>query len=257
MFDGDRSPATGAEVRDYHIPIKGGGRSGTPLQRAQPRRLLLGPRNVFFMGTVLTAEYFGDGLTEDQKRQLFDEHVTWYRMYGMSMRPVPASWEEFQLYWDHMCRNVLENNWATREVLDLSTMPKHPSLQWIPDFLWSAYLKALGPFAVWITVGLYGQPVRDLMGYTWSKRDERLHRLFGRMVNLAFKRCPSVVGCTACACGLGSCDRPHSRRRTADPHAGPQSAADRGARQGNSLPGRHLPDQKNSGVLTVRPRNRP
>ena len=45
------------------------------------------------------------------------------------MRPVPKTWEEFQVYWDHMCRNVLENNYAAREVLDLSTMPKHPSLQ--------------------------------------------------------------------------------------------------------------------------------
>ena len=31
-------------------------------------------------------------------------------MYGMSMRPVPETWEDFQVYWDHMCRNVLENN---------------------------------------------------------------------------------------------------------------------------------------------------
>ena len=56
------------------------------------------------------AERFCGGLTEAQKRQLFDEHVEWYRMYGMSMRPVPESWEEFQDYWDHMCRNVLEDN---------------------------------------------------------------------------------------------------------------------------------------------------
>ena len=49
------------------------------------------------MGTILTAEHFGDGLTEAQKRQLFDEHVTWYRMYGMSMRPVPQTWEDFQV----------------------------------------------------------------------------------------------------------------------------------------------------------------
>ncbi|MCV7081031.1 DUF2236 domain-containing protein, partial [Mycolicibacterium insubricum] len=42
-----------------------------------------------------------------------DEHVGWYAMYGMSMRPVPASWEEFQAYWERMCREVLEDNPAT------------------------------------------------------------------------------------------------------------------------------------------------
>jgi uncharacterized protein (DUF2236 family) len=121
---------------------------------------------------------------------LFDEHITWYRMYGMSMRPVPTTWEDFQVYWDHMCRNVLENNFAAREVLDLSTMPKHPSLQWVPDWLWRLQLKLLGPFAVWVTVGLYDPPVRELMGYTWSARNERLHRLFGRMVRLTFMMLP-------------------------------------------------------------------
>jgi uncharacterized protein (DUF2236 family) len=39
---------------------------------------------------IKTAEYFCGGLTEAEKRQLFDEHVQWYRMYGMSMRPVPV-----------------------------------------------------------------------------------------------------------------------------------------------------------------------
>ena len=106
------------------------------------------------------------------------------------MRPVPASWEDFQRYWDHMCRCVLEDTWAARMVLDLSSMPKPPSGQWIPDRLWAAFLKAAGPFVVWVTIGLYDEPVRALMGYTWSASDERLHRLFGRAVNLAFSVMP-------------------------------------------------------------------
>ena len=100
------------------------------------------------------------------------------------MRPVPKTWEEFQEYWDHMCRNMLENNWAAREVLDLSTMPKHPSLEWIPDWLWRLNLKVLERFLLFVTVGLYDPPVRELMGYTWSSRQEWLHRRFGNLVHL-------------------------------------------------------------------------
>ena len=189
VFDGDRAPATGVEVRDYHIGIKGVDDQGRRYSALNPD-VFYWAHSTFFMGTILTAERFGDGLTDAQKRQLFDEHITWYRMYGMSMRAVPKTWEEFQTYWDYMCRSVLENNWAAREVLDLSAMPKHPSLQWIPDSLWRLQLKVLGPFVVWVTVGLYGPAVRELMGYTWSARDERLHRLFGRLVNLSFKVLP-------------------------------------------------------------------
>lgn len=189
VFDGDRAPATGAEVRDYHIPIKGVDDQGRRYSALNPD-VFYWAHATFFMGTIRTAEHFGDGLSEDDKRRLFDEHVSWYRMYGMSMRPVPASWEEFGDYWDRMCRTELENTWAARQVLDLSTMPKPPTAQWIPDPLWSACLAVMNPLVVWVTVGLYDPPIRALMGYTWSARDERLHRLFGRTVNLAFKALP-------------------------------------------------------------------
>jgi uncharacterized protein (DUF2236 family) len=100
------------------------------------------------------------------------------------MRPVPKSWEEFQQYWDHMCNNVLEDNYATREVLDLSTMTKHPSLEWIPDRMWRLNLMVMERFLLFVTVGLYDPPVRDLLGYTWSARQEWLHRRLGNVVHL-------------------------------------------------------------------------
>ena len=189
VFDGDRAGATAAEVRDYHIPIKGIDEQGRRYSALNPE-VFYWAHATFFMGTILTAEHFGDGLSEADKRLLFDEHVSWYRMYGMSMRPVPKTWEDFQAYWDRMCREVLENNWAARQVLDLSAMPKPPNAGWIPDWLWSAYLKVIGPFAVWVTVGLYDEAIRTLMGYSWSAWDARLHRLFGRTVNLVFRCLP-------------------------------------------------------------------
>ena len=59
---------------------------------------------------IKIADYFCGGLTEAEKRQLFEEHVQWYRMYGMSMRPVPETWEDFCEYWDRTCREELEIN---------------------------------------------------------------------------------------------------------------------------------------------------
>ena len=147
--------------------------------------------STFFVGTIHVAERFFGGITEDEKRQLFDEHITWYRMYGMSMRPVPETWEGFQAYWDHMCGEVLEDNKATRDVLDLAKYPKPPFAQWVPDWLWSPVQRRLiAPFMVWLCVGLYDPPVRELLGYTWSDRDEWLHRRFGDVVRLVFNALP-------------------------------------------------------------------
>jgi len=189
VFDGDRAPKTGAEVRDYHIGIKGVDEQGRRYSALNPD-VFYWAHATFFKSVLLAAERFRGGLTEDQRRQLFDEHITWYRMYGMSMRPVPKSWEEFQKYWDHMCHNVLENNYAAREVLDLSTMTKHPSLEWIPDPLWRLNLKVMERFLLFVTVGLYDPPVRELMGYTWSPRQESLHRRFGNLVHVVTKLTP-------------------------------------------------------------------
>ena len=190
VFDGDRAPTTGAEVRDYHTTIKGVDAKGRRYHALNPD-VFYWAHSTFFVGTIHVAERFFGGITEDEKRQLFDEHITWYRMYGMSMRPVPETWEDFQAYWDHMCREVLEDNRATRDVLDLAKYPKPPFAQWVPAWLWSPVQRRLiAPFMEWLCVGLYDPPVRELLGYTWSERDEWLHRRFGDAVRLVFNALP-------------------------------------------------------------------
>lgn len=189
VFDGDRAPVTGAEVRDYHVDIKGVDAQGRRYHALNPD-VFYWAHATFFVGTIIVADWLCGGIDEAEKRRLFDEHTTWYAMYGMSMRPVPATWEDFQAYWDHMCREVLEDNKATRDVLDLTTLPKPPFAQAMPNWLWAAQRKVVGPFFVWLTVGLYEPPVRELLGYTWSARDEWLHRRFGKLVGLVFTVVP-------------------------------------------------------------------
>lgn len=190
VFDGERAPMTGAQVRDYHTTIKGVDAKGRRYSALNPD-VFYWAHSTFFVGTIIVAERFCGGITEDDKRQLFEEHLAWYRMYGMSMRPVPKTWEEFKDYWDHMCREVLEVNKATLDVLKLENYPKPPFAQWIPEWLWNRNQRHLvAPFMVWLTVGLYDPPVRELMGYTWSSRDEWLHRRFGDLVNVGFRLLP-------------------------------------------------------------------
>jgi uncharacterized protein (DUF2236 family) len=189
VFDGDRAPMTGAEVRDYHTDIKGVDAQGRRYHALNPD-VFYWAHSTFFVGTIIVAERLCGGLTEAEKRQLFGEHVAWYRMYGMSMRPVPETWEDFGVYWDHMCSEVLENNFAARDVLDLTGLPKPPFAGWMPDWLWAAQRRLVAPFFVWFTVGLYDPAVRKLMGYSWSARDEWLHRRFGNVVHRIFSLLP-------------------------------------------------------------------
>lgn len=189
VFDGDRAPVTGAEVRDYHVNIKGVDAQGRRYHALNPD-VFYWAHATFFVGTMIVADWLCGGISDDERRQLFEEHKTWYAMYGMSMRPVPQTWEDFEVYWDHMCREVLEDNKATRDVLDLTTLPKPPFAQWIPDWMWGLQRKLVAPFFVWLTVGLYDPPVRELLGYTWSAREAWLHRRFGKLVGAVFAVVP-------------------------------------------------------------------
>lgn len=189
IYDGPRAHRTALEVRGYHNTIKGVDKWGRRYHALNPDTYYWA-HATFFVSTILIADHFMGGVTEAQKRQLFDEHVQWYRMYDMSMRPVPATWEAFQEYWEHMCTHILEDNKATRDVLNIREIAKPNALPWLPDVVWRRLRVLVARNFVWLTVGMYDPPVRARLGYTWTNRDERLHRLTGRLINAAFKLVP-------------------------------------------------------------------
>jgi uncharacterized protein (DUF2236 family) len=189
VFDGPRAHQTALQVRGYHEQIKGVDKHGRRYSALNPD-VFYWAHATFFYGTILTGEHFCGGLTDAQKRQLYEEHKQWYRLYDMSMRPVPETWEDFQVYYDQMCREVLEVNKAATDVLDLSSLGKPPATPWLPDRVWRAVRPLIAKNFVWLTIGMYHPAIREKLGYTWSHRDARLHRWVGRLVNLVFKLVP-------------------------------------------------------------------
>ena len=70
------------------------------------------------------------------------------------------------------------------------------------DGRWQRFLRCSA------TVGLYDPPVRELMGYTWSPRQERLHRRFGRLVHWTTRCCRNGADASRGSAGaFGSSDR--------------------------------------------------
>ncbi|GAB2782656.1 oxygenase MpaB family protein [Amycolatopsis magusensis] len=189
IYDGPRAHETAKQVRGYHDTIKGIDSKGRPYHALNPGTFYWA-HATFFVSALLIAENFMGGLTAAQQRKMFDEHVQWYRMYGMSMRPVPQTWEEFQEYWHRMCTEVLEDNKATRDVLDIREIAKPAALPWLPSPVWNLVRGLVARNFVWLTVGMYDPPIREKLGYPWTARDARLHRLTGKLINAAFKLVP-------------------------------------------------------------------
>ena len=91
-------------------------------------------------------------------------------------------------------------------------------------------------FFVWLTVGLYDPPVRELMGYTLVAREEWLHRRFGDLVHSVITLLPKrgMMHPRARA-GWDRATGPDPRRRTAGGDPGAQPAAGRAPRQRHAL----------------------
>ncbi len=190
VYDGERAPDTGAQIKGYHTTIKGVDKEGRRYHALNPETFYWA-HATFFMLIIKTAEYFCGGLTEAEKRQLFDEHVQWYRMYGMSMRPVPGSWEEFQDYWEAKCRDELEINRATLDIFSIR-IPK-PRFVLMPTPIWDQLFKPMVGAQRWIAAGVFDPPVREKAGMRWTPGDEVVLRLFGKLVELAFVAVPDEI----------------------------------------------------------------
>ena len=190
VYDGDRAAQTGAQIRGYHETIKGVDAEGRRYHALNPETFYWA-HATFFMLIIKTAEYFCGGLTEAEKHQLFDEHVQWYRMYGMSMRPVPASWEEFQDYWETTCRDELEINRATLDIFSIR-IPK-PWFVLMPTPVWDQMFKPWLAGQRWVAAGVFDPTVRERAGMRWTPGDEVVLRLLGKAVELAFLAIPEEI----------------------------------------------------------------
>jgi uncharacterized protein (DUF2236 family) len=189
VFDGARAPDTARQVRDYHRGISGVDSQGRRYNALDPDAFFWA-HCTFVMGAAIVADHLGDPLTDAQREQLWVEGLRWYALYGMPMDGLPADWTEFRAYWDHMCEHVLEDNQATRDVLDLGVLDRPYFLARLPWPVWRLLRAPLARSFVWLTVGMYDPAVRRLLGYSWSTRDQRIFDVIHAVVRWTWKLVP-------------------------------------------------------------------
>jgi uncharacterized protein (DUF2236 family) len=244
VYDQDRARETGRSVVGYHGTITNiqVGWRGRKYHALDPDTFYWA-HATFFMQMIRTAEWACGGLTVEQKRQLYDENVRWYAQYGLSMRPVPKSWEDFQVYWRRKCRTELEINPATVAILDIR-LPK-PGWVPLPGWLWR---KAASPFVAgskWISTGMLDPVVLQRAGLRWTWTDETLLRVYGKVVQLGYGFLPESL-------------RLHERalagvkrgRRELPPDA-PLPQAPRTFQPSKNTPEHYLPDGDITGLIAA------
>lgn len=200
VFDGDRAEATAREIVGYHKSIKGVDDHGRRYSALDPD-VFYWAHATFFMATLQSTELFFGRLSERDRQRMWEEHIQWYRLYGMSMRVVPRSWAEFQEYWDRMCTEVLEPTKAAVDIFQLfapsdGRAVPHPQiviLRHMPRKLAALLIPQAAKVGNWWSRGLFSPLIRAKLGLRWGRIDEFAFRASVWVMSVGFRLTPMVI----------------------------------------------------------------
>lgn len=173
----------GHQVRDFHHEIKGEMPAGSG---KAARYHALDPETYYWAHATFVEQvlYFADTfvkrLTGDERRQIYLESKTWYRRYGVSERPMPADYTDFQRYVTDMLERVVVAHPTAKYGVGYVTKG-FPCPKGMPPLAWRVVSVVFNPVAAFLTTGGLPPQARELLGLPWSERQERRYQRFAAM----------------------------------------------------------------------------
>jgi uncharacterized protein (DUF2236 family) len=168
VYDGPEAEATGRRVRDYHKRIKGTDAQGRSYSALRPETFWWA-HATFQFGVEQVADRFDPHRLRDEEReQLYREGIEWYRRYGVSMRPVPATRSEFGEVWDRYCDEVLEMTPAAERAVDMALHEKVTDMPGLPWWSMPIQREILTPLLKLTAIGGLPARVRARFDIPWG-----------------------------------------------------------------------------------------
>ncbi len=152
---GSEDDNAGVSVRDFHHNIKGD-MPGPPGKAGRYHALdpdtYYWAHATFFDQALYFADTFVKRLSREEKEQMYLESKTWYRRYGVSDRPMPADYAEFERYWDRMINEVLVAHRTA--VYGVGYVTKgFPRPKAVNPIVWRLVAPVFNPIAAFLTTG--------------------------------------------------------------------------------------------------------
>ncbi len=190
IFDGHLAGHTADQIREFHRDIKGTMADGRRYHALDPDTFFWA--HATFIDTALRSHelFFARPLSERQKEVVYAEGIAWWQMYGLSMRPVPPTYQDFREYWDHMLADVLQATPAAQGLVDFITRPQTMPQPFVPQPL----MKLLGPIggAAFreVMVGTFPHELREIFGLRWTRANQAAFDGFRKAVAYTFPALP-------------------------------------------------------------------
>jgi uncharacterized protein (DUF2236 family) len=190
VYDED-ARETARWVRDQHASIRGRRPDGERYHALDPTAYYWA-HATFFESQIATQELFGTPFTRRQKEQLYEESISWYERYGLSMRPVPGDYDAFTRYWEGMFEDTLE---ATSLALAAVRADEQLPSPWpaIDGAAWSAVRPLFASLGPWLARGTLPYRAREILRIGWGRGDEALLRALRVATRTAWPIVPSQL----------------------------------------------------------------
>ncbi|MBF6332863.1 oxygenase MpaB family protein [Nocardia transvalensis] len=181
-FYGDDTAAYGRDIRALHKPIGGVDHAGRRYHAWDPEAYFWVLATGYWASTLI-ADRIEDGLAPAERRELYAGWRQMSLLAGLRDRDAPADLAGFEEYFERVLTTRLEHHPSVDDVYEVMRRPPAPAR--VPGLVWKPIMWGIvGPFAAWVNTGVLPPQVRELLGRTWTRRDERLLRLFFRVVRV-------------------------------------------------------------------------
>lgn len=169
--DADLAGEVGARVRNMHKSIKGTKADGSKYHALEPEAFAWVHATLFQAYERLGTVFIGAKWDASTREQMWEEWIDLGRFVGVRSRDLPATYSEYQVYFDDMVANKLIHTKAVDDFADsVFKSPPAPPLGLRPiELVWPAVGLPAGKLMQLFAIGLLPGELRERLGFKWSR----------------------------------------------------------------------------------------
>lgn len=180
-------------VRALHRRIRGSDHHGHAYEALDPPTFWWA-HATFQRSTEMVVDRFDrHRLSEAEREELYLDGVEWYRRYGVSTDPVPASRAAFGAEWDRHIEEVLEMTPAAAKAVEMALQGSRDQVPFLPDWTRPLQPVLVGPALRLSAIGGLPEEIRRRFGIAWSASDEARYRALQLLVRRVWPHLPAGV----------------------------------------------------------------
>lgn len=191
----EKAVEMGMNLKELHRKIKGVTADGKKYHALDPEAYSW-VHVTGFDTTVRMHDYFLKPLTKEQRAQAFKEWQQMGHLLGVAEKYIFETEEEYWKHFNYIIDERLEKGPVLTELMDpdfMTQYPKHPSIEWMPDFLWKALMKVAGKIQYAIVSETLPEKAKAKFGIHQSAFDHFIFKSIQTIVRVTFPITPKSM----------------------------------------------------------------